>query len=300
MESKVKENRKNKHFYAALLNSEKIIEKSESIKKHDTVLKYTQIVEDIKDQIKKIETNEKLEEEQLLRKAEELEKVIVVDENVLPLVEEFSVDEILGDLSDDINQIMEEVGKLLDDHRVEVKEDISTKTLIKTASGEAIELVQKTEVQKTQEDDQNVKFSVKSGLVNPFDDIIEEAIITDLVPYNYEITEVRLNGEPVKELPDKSLTKQGIELEWKIQNIPPKEGVDINYDLRRRVSRTIIFILKSQVSIIKTHANLSILKLEGLYEANLPFTNSFGEIINGVIVEDIMYAPPPGEIIDVA
>ena len=288
LESKVKENRKNKHFYAALLNSEKIIEKSESIKKHDIVLKYTQIVEDIKDQIKKIETNEKLEEEQLLRKAEELEKVIVVDENVLPLVEEFSVDEILGDLSDDINQIMEEVGKLLDDHRVEVKEDISTKTLIKTASGEAIELVQKTEVQKTQEDDQNVKFSVKSGLVNPFDDIIEEAIITDLVPYNYEITEVHLNGEPVKELPDKSLTKQGIELEWKIQNIPPKEGVDINYDLRRRVSRTIIFILKSQLSIIKTHANLNTLKLEGLYEANLPFTNSFGEIINGVIVEDII------------
>jgi hypothetical protein len=99
---------------------------------------------------------------------------------------------------------------------------------------------------------------------------------------------VHLNGEPVKELPDKSLTKQGIELEWKIQNIPPKEEVDINYDLRRRVSRTIIFILKSQLSIIKTHANLNTLKLEGLYEANLPFTNSFGEIINGVIVEDII------------
>ena len=68
----------------------------------------------------------------------------------------------------------------------------------------------------------------------------------------------------------------------------PKEGVDINYDLRRRVSRTIIFILKGQVKIIKTHAKLNTLKLEGLYEANLPFTNSFGEIINGVIVEDII------------
>lgn len=288
LEGKVEENRKNKQFYAALLNSEKIIEKAESIKKHDMVLMYTSIVEEIKEQINKIETNEKLEKENLLKKAKEIEKLIIIDQNVLPLVEDFSVDEILGDLSDDINQMMEEVGKLLDDHRVEVREDISTKSLIKTASGEAIELIQKIDIQKTQEDDQKVKFSVKSGLVNPFDDLIEEAIITDLIPYNYEITEVHLNGEPVKELPNKALTKQGIEIEWKIQNIPPKEEVDINYDLRRRVSRTIIFILKGRLSIIKTHANLKILKLEGLYEASLPFTNSFGEIINGVIVEDII------------
>ncbi|MFX1340602.1 MAG: hypothetical protein ACFFDK_18475, partial [Promethearchaeota archaeon] len=288
LEEKVKENRKNKQFYAALLNSEKIIEKSESIKKHDTVLKYTSIIEELKEQINKIETEQKLEKEKLLKKAKEIEKAIKFDQNVLPIVEEFSVDEIIGDLSDDIDQMMAEIGKLLDEHRVEVKEEISTKTLIKTASGEAVELTQNTEVQKTQEDDQKVKFRVKSGLVNPFDDVIEEAIITDLIPYNYEITEVHLNGEPVKELPDKTLTKQGIELEWKIQNIPPKEEVDINYDLRRRVSRTIIFILKGRLSIIKTHANLKILKLEGLYEASLPFTNSFGEIINGVIVEDII------------
>ncbi|MFX1441773.1 MAG: hypothetical protein ACFFHV_00025 [Promethearchaeota archaeon] len=288
LEEKVKENRKNKQFYAALLNSEKIIEKSESIKKHDTVLKYTSIIEELKEQINKIETEQKLEKEKLLKKAKEIEKAIKFDQNVLPIVEEFSVDEIIGDLSDDIDQMMDEIGKLLDEHRVEVKEEISTKTLIKTASGEAVELTQNTEVQKTQEDDQKVKFRVKSGLVNPFDDVIEEAIITDLIPYNYEITEVHLNGEPVKELPDKTLTKQGIELEWKIQNIPPKEEVDINYDLRRRVSRTIIFILKGRLSIIKTHASLKILKLEGLYEASLPFTNSFGEIINGVIVEDII------------
>ncbi len=288
LENKVKENRKNRHLYAALLNSEEIINKSNSINKHETVLKYTQIIDEIKEELKEIDTNKQNETEELQRKAEELEKIIKVDENVLPLIEEFSVDEILGDLSDDINQIMEEVGKLLDDHRVEVKEDISTKSLIKTSSGEAIEMEQQTSVQKTQDDDQIVKFNVKSGLVNTFDDVIEEAIITDLIPYNYEISEVQLNGEPVKELPDKSLTKQGMEIEWKIQNIPPKENVDIVYDLRRRVSRTIIFILKGQISIIKTHANLNNLKLEGLYEASLPFTNSFGEILNGVIVEDII------------
>ena len=288
LEKKIKENRKNKHLNAALINCENIIEKSESVKKHDTVLKYTQILEEIKDEIKEIETTQAKEKNNLISSARELEKIIEIEENVMPLLEEFSVNEILGDISDDINEIMEEVGKMLDDHRVEVKEDILTKTLIKIASGEAIELEQKTEVQQTQDIDQNIKFSVKSGIINSFDDMIEEATITDLIPYNYEITEVQLNGEPVKELPDKSLTKEGMELEWKIQNIPPKESVDINYDLRRRISRTIIFMLKGLLKIIKTHANLNTLKLEGLYEASLPFTNSFGDIINGVIVEDII------------
>ncbi len=288
LEKKIKENRKNKHLNAALINCENIIEKSESVKKHDTVLKYTQFLEEIKDEIKEIETTQAKEKNNLISSARELEKIIEIEENVMPLLEEFSVNEILGDISDDINEIMEEVGKMLDDHRVEVKEDILTKTLIKITSGEAIELEQKTEVQQTQDIDQNIKFSVKSGIINSYDDMIEEAIITDLIPYNYGITEVQFNGEPVKELPDKSLTKEGMELEWKIQNIPPKESVDINYDLRRRVSRTIIFMLKGLLKIIKTHANLNTLKLEGLYEASLPFTNSFGDIINGVIVEDII------------
>jgi len=129
---------------------------------------------------------------------------------------------------------------------------------------------------------------VKSSITNPFEDAIEEAVITDLIPYNFEITDMQLNGKPVKKLPDKSLTKEGVELKWQIQNIPPEENVEINYDLRRRVSRTIIFVLKGQLKIIKTHSNLNKLELDGLYEARLPFSNSYGSVLDGVIVEDII------------
>lgn len=125
-------------------------------------------------------------------------------------------------------------------------------------------------------------------MVNPFDDVIESAIITDLIPYNFEIMEMQLNGEPVKALPDKSLTKNGIEFRWELKNIPPKEKVEINYDLRRRISRSVIFILKGKLQIIKTHSNLQNLELDGFYEASLPFSNSYGTTIEGVIIEDII------------
>ena len=288
LEGILKENRKENHLNAALINCERIIELSEIIKKPDTVLTYTQILEEIKNEIKRKELVRISEQKVLIQNAKDLEKIIKVDDNVLPLVEEFTVEDILGDISDDVNELMEEVGKLLIEHRVEVRENISSKALIQSASGEAIELERDFEIQKTQEEEQEIKFSVQSGLVNPFEDSIEEAIITDLIPYNYEITEVQLDGEIVKELPDKTLSRGGLEVQWKLHNIQAKERMDINYNLRRRVSRTVIFILKGQLKIIKTHANLNTLELEGLYDAKLPFTNSFGLEINGVIVEDII------------
>ena len=50
------------------------------------------------------------------------------------------------------------------------------------------------------------------------------------------------NGKPVDQLPDKTLTKEGLELKWQMQDIPSRGKLDIMYDLRRRVSRTIVFI----------------------------------------------------------
>ncbi len=286
LEEKFNENRRNNHLNAAIINCENILKISESIKKHETLLKYSQILDQINNEMEEINRLEKQNQEELIKKSKELESIIVVDENVIPLIEEFSVNDIIGDLSDDINEMLEQVGNLLSEHRVEVKKEISNKTILTSVSGEVLEVDKKIEVKKVEEEEK-IEYNVQSGLINPFEDSIEEAIITDLIPYNFEITDVQLNGENVR-LPDKSLTKDGIEIKWKMHNIPPKEKVEINYDLRRRVSRTIIFILKKQLKIIKTHSNLSTLDIEGLYEAKLPFTNSFGETLDSVIVEDIV------------
>ncbi|MFX0187816.1 MAG: hypothetical protein ACFE8A_08775 [Candidatus Hodarchaeota archaeon] len=287
---KIKEGIKNDFLNAALINCEKIIQLAESIKKHDSVVEYNQILEEIKEELDKRKVNIQNEQIELTKKAKDLEKIIVVDnENVLPLVEEFAVNEILGDLSDDVSKILDQLGNLLIEHRVDIKKEISNRALLTSASGDVVEYEKKFEVQKIEEKDEMVKYSVKSSIINPFKDSVKDAIITDLIPYNFEITDMQLNGKPVKKLPDKSLTKEGLELKWQIQNIPLKEKVEIDYSLRRRVSRTIIFVFKENIKIIKIHSNLNKLeKLEGLYEAVLPFTNSYGSVLDGVIVEDVI------------
>jgi len=227
------------------------------------------------------------EQEQLIEKAKEIEELIKIEENVLPLVEEFSREEILGDISDDMDEILEKVGTLLEDHRVEVKKEMTAKSVLTSASGEKVELEKTIEIEKTPEKEK-VAYSVHSGLTNPFDDVIEEAILTDLIPYSYEITEIQINGTPVKEASKKNLTKEGVEITWVMTDIPPKESVDINYDLRRRISRTAIFILKDQLKIIKTHSNLGRALIKGVYEADIPFTNTYDTYLDGVIIEDII------------
>ena len=92
----------------------------------------------------------------------------------------------------------------------------------------------------------------------------------------------------VKQLPDTTLTEEGLEINWQLENIPPKEKLEIKYDLRRRISRTIVFVLEDELKIVKTHSSLNKLHIEGFYDADLPFKNSYGKTISGLIIEDII------------
>ena len=289
LDERIKENRKNNLLDSALINCKNLINLAETIKKPDIVLEFSQKLEEIQDELDDIKAMAEQEQLRLMKQAKDLDDVIEIDKaNVLPLVEEFSTRDILGDLSDNIDDMLDQIGNLLSEHRVEVKNEISNKAILTSASGDVVELEQSIEVQKEEEKEEVMQLNVQSGVVNPFDDAIESAIITDIIPYNFEIMEVQLNGEPVKRLPDKSLVKGGLELKWELENIPPKEKIDINYNLRRRISRSIIFILKGMLKIIKTHSELHNLELEGFYEARLPFKNSYGTAIEGVIIEDII------------
>lgn len=286
LEAKFEENINNNRLSAALDVCEKIIGIAQTSDKSEIEIKYSAQLEHLKSEIGTREAEKAKELEELTQKAKDIEKVIEIEENVLPLVEDFSINELIGDISSDMDEILEQVGSLLNEHRVEIKTDITNKIFLTSASGEVLELEQNFEVKPKAEND--VNYSVQSGLINPFDDAIEEGIVTDYIPYNFEISEITYNGQVVDQLPDNILTKEGLELRWQIQNVPPKDKVEINYDLRRRVSRTIIFIREKELKIIKTHSNLSKLELEGLYDAKLSFTNSFGVPLEGVVIEDII------------
>jgi hypothetical protein len=282
-----------------------IIELAEALNKKDVVKKYRKLYDQISKELGAREAAAAEEEaaeaakaaaaaealqkqEQLLVKAKEIGEIIEIEENVLPLIEEFSAEDVLGDMSGNINESMEQINALLDEHRVEVKNEVANKAVLTSASGEVVELEKNIEIEEPESSESPI-ISFQSGFENPFDDAIEEAIISDIIPYNYEISKIELNGKVVEELPDHTLTEDGLELNWKLQNIQPKEKVEINYDLRRRISRTAIFLLEDQLKIVKTHSNIqSIEDIEGLHEAQLPFSNTYGSDIEGVIVEDII------------
>ena len=281
-------NRENNFLFALSRVCEKIIHISQLIGMEEVEVEHKKKLEEIKNEIKENESKIRLEQEELINKSKEIEGLIEIDENILPLVEDFSVKDLLGDLSENIKERLEQISSLLIENRVDVKKEIINRVVLKTSSEEIVESVIPREILVSDENGEEITYNVRSGLTNRFEDIIEEAVITDTIPYNYEITNLELNGEVLEEFPEKVLKKDGIELKWEIKNLKPKERIEIKYDLYTRVSRTIIFILEDQLKIIKYHSNLDKLQQKGLYIAKLPFTNAFGVKLDGVIIEDII------------
>ncbi|MFW9898658.1 MAG: hypothetical protein ACFFDO_05300 [Candidatus Thorarchaeota archaeon] len=285
---KLRKNQENNFLNAALSNCERIIHISQLIGMGEVKKEYQQVLKQIELEISEKKSATQRELEILTEKVKEIEKVIKIDEDISPIVEDFSVKDLLGDLADDILEKLEQLGTLLNEHRVDVKKNIINKVISTTSSGEIMEEEIPREALKSGGENEELIYQVRSGFTNRLEDTIDKAIITDLIPYNFEIIEVRFNGKLVKDLKNKTLTKEGLELKWEVQNFAPKEKVQVNYNLRRRVSRTIIFIIKNNLKIIKTHFNLNKLEFDGLYEAKLPLTNPFRTVLEGVIVEDII------------
>ena len=285
---KFRENQDLEFLNAALKNCEGIIHIAELIGMEEIEKEYIQILDDLKKEIIEKVAKDQKELEELMKRAKEIDNMIVIDNDVLPIVEEFSVKELLGDLSDDIQIVLEQIGSLLNEYRVNVNKDIINKVVLNTSSGEVIEDKIPREAYKSEGENEEIVFKVRSGLTNRLEDTIENAIITDLIPYNFEISEVYFNGELVKELTDKVLMKEGIMLKWEVKNLAPNERVQIEYYLRSRISRTIIFVVNGLLKVVKTHINLIQLEQSGLFDVKIPITNPFKKILNGVIIEDII------------
>ncbi len=251
--------------------------------------------------------SKKLEEkEKVFKTLETAEAIMGTEKDVLPDIIDISIQDSIGKISDDLDSMMTALNTLLETQRVEVKNDISSKSILKSKSGEIIELERKTKVVETEEtatseevgkDEESasekrskgpVKLTVTSGLENPLNDVIEEAILQDIIPYNFEITEFHVEGITLNTEPEKEMTKDGLQYTWVFKDIEPKQKVEINYDLRRRVSRTVIVPVQDQLKVIKTHSNLEFLNVEGLYDAKLKFINRFGESVKGIVIEDII------------
>ncbi len=293
LEKHLEENQQAKKYDVAVKNCKKLIEIAPQLKRDDLVEKYNPLLEKLQQKLEKQIAAKAQEQEELKQKAEELAEVIYVEENTLPIVEDYSAEDLLGDLSSDMDQMIEQVSGLLVKHRVQVRTKVKNTAVLTSAAGEVLELEQTTQVLDIKPEEAGTVAVgatniVQTSLENPFDDYIEEAVLTDLIPYNFEIAEVHLDGEKVEKLSETTLATDGLEVKWTLQNIPPKHKTEINYNLRRRISRTIVFMLDNQLKFVKTHSNLSKSDLEGLYDVVMPFKNSYEKTLDGVVIEDII------------
>ncbi|MBY8982586.1 MAG: hypothetical protein KGD57_06540 [Candidatus Lokiarchaeota archaeon] len=293
LENKLEDAQEKNQFKSSIYICENIIQIAKDLEDIDKENMYIKIIDDLNVKLKESKDIRERQIHDLNKKAKELENIINLNEDILPLVDKFSVEDLIGTLSDDIGEMIKQLDSLLIDHRVDIKNIITNKSLLNSKSGEIIELEKNFIVRPIKKDDYSGDLQplrVRSGFENTFSDIIEEAILSDLIPYNFEITNMELNGNPVeqKSLPEKKLTGSGLELIWKVENIKPYENVEINYDLRKRISRTIIFVLENQINIIKTHSNIKRQDTEGLYDVKLLFSNKYAKHLKGVVIEDII------------
>ncbi len=292
-EDQFNENYSKNYLHVALNYCRIIIENAFLISKKDLAEKYKTLSIEIQKSLDKQKTDEDKEREDLLTKAKELGEMIQTEEDVLPIIEDFSISEIVGDLSSDDNRILEQVSSLLQEHRVEVKNKILTQTTLHSATEDIVELKEIKEVEEIKMEEKGVlkepiEYKARSGFMNPSDYVIEKGILTDLIPYNFQIIKMQLNGKEPIVLPEKTLNKDGLELKWNFEKIHANEGVEISYDLRQRVSRTIILMHKDRLKIIKYHSKLKPTEIEDMYEVNLPFINTYSAPLRNTVIEDIM------------
>ncbi len=285
--SKIRLNHDNKFYEAAISNCVNIIPISQQIGMYEEERKFKDLLEQLKQEFEINKSAILKEKEELIKNVSNYKDYIKFDEESPPIVEEFNVKDLLGDFSDVGQEKLEKVGSLLKEHRVIVNNRIISRTIYRSSSGEVFENEDERVVQKLEEEEYGNNYGY-SSLKNRLDDTIENVIITDIIPYNFEILGIELNGERVERIPHKNRRKAGLEIKWEIGSLAPNERVEISYHLQHRVSRTILFILNDLLKIVRTHSGLNKLDREGLFEAKLPFTKLVDMKMNSIVIEDII------------
>ncbi len=150
------------------------------------------------------------------------------------------------------------------------------------------------------DDTQKNEFLTTTVFENPLDIPITDVQINNVVPYHYKVTDMKAIGFEGIE-PTKKLLDDGLQLTWIIPEVKPKQETKIELNLERRISRTILLNIGTDVNIINTYFN--IVPIEDRYSASNSFTNAHQENINHLIIEDeipmtfnLLEVKPPDDI----
>ena len=227
-----------KENFAALMNCKNILEllKDESDEKIKS--KYKILLE--KFRVNQLQLNKQKWEEinQIHQDMNYIEKFINIDSDVAPNLEIIPIEELEIDKFQ-LDQMLNEADKILENHRVEVKHTASRDATIRLASGKVLPIHEEVvifpdldfEEIEPHQPNLNIITEITLAFENQEDDPIEDAFIEDIIPYNYEVVDVEINNESAINLPTKKLRKEGLEMSWQLTNLKETRPIKIKYHL---------------------------------------------------------------------
>jgi hypothetical protein len=194
---------------------------------------------------------------------EEIEKAFGVDEDSRILGHEITITR----LPEDEYLRNELLQKLIEDNKYHVPSTVKSRSQFKLASGEVktIEKENPLEVGETLKD-----VTLISGLKNEEKEAITDVEIIDEMPYCFAIENMEIGDLEIQ--PNKEKKEKVLEIIWEIPEIKPKEEVEINYKLSKRINRTILEIIQNEViAVLNAFENISIAGLE--FTSNVKYLN---------------------------
>ena len=146
----IEENEQQKQWEAAFQNCAKLLEIAPELDRQDLLEWYQEKHEFFASQIEQLKLQAAQEQAQIQATLGELENIIQLDKNVLPSIENYSIEDLLGNLSGDLDEMFTQLDSLLDTQRVEIKTNVKSNAVIRSASGEVVEMEKVTTISETQ------------------------------------------------------------------------------------------------------------------------------------------------------
>ncbi|MHA1200469.1 MAG: hypothetical protein ACTSQF_14195, partial [Candidatus Heimdallarchaeaceae archaeon] len=172
--------------------------------------------------------------------------------------------------------------KLIEDNRYDVPKKVKSRSQFKLPNGE----VQTTEKENSLGFGETLKdATLVSGIKNEYDGAITEVEIIDEIPYCFEIENIKVQDleiDPKKEKRDKVL-----EIIWEIPEVQPNQEIEINYQLTKRINRTILEVMENEVvAVLNTFESISLTGLD--FISRLKYLNIHNRQLQELhIVDDI-------------
>ncbi len=288
------------HILSTIINCKTIIKIAKELGKPQLSENYCRYLLECEQNLENSHLKEDEEYKSVQLMIGELKEIINVEENVAPEIENIPIEDLIGNIDVDLINMEDLANQVLEDHAVEVKESIKSKSAIHHKSGKATEFHREIDIDinfENPEDFRSMGYIVINTIENPSEDPIEEAFIQDIIPYNYEISEITLNGKTPEVESNNRTMKNGLEHSWYIPNVEKETSIEFKYHLKPRISRTIVLPLKDHLTIIKTHSSIKEGKEKGknkkiddssVFDAFLKFVNSFDTLLDDVVLEDII------------